>query len=559
MGLSGVIAAIRPSRRGPPAIRALILVLGLGLVLLGAGAGRAAQDLVPLARVGPWPGVSELIGYRQRLWFVNSVKFVNHNSADLYSYDPANGTVRYERHLFSQDAGQPTVAGGLLFWPFEDARFSAGRGEYMVTNGRDWQWRALPDGVAFHLHAMTGLGAPLFAATSAWRAGLQRSDDLGRSWRILYDHPTEPGFVSRITSLGALGETLYAGFTAWAQAGVKLLRLEGDAVTPVAGWPQGKSTRALTSWRGWLYAVNSGDRESGLWRTDGGAVERIGALDGKQVRALAGGEEALWLISVGEAGGALWRSRDGRAWERAQSLDEEPLDLAVYAGRVYVGALGADGQGALWGPPAPAPAQAPMAPAAAPPPLPAPSRPLDESRLRGLLEELDRVLLDERSYARPLRPVLTALRALTGSGRPRVGAALSERLDAPFPAIEVVLFGGNLEISAATLARWYLMRAIALSGGGRVPAALLAAPFVAPPNRAEKYFDAAPGAAFAAAQLGQGDDQTLAALIDRLGREDDPLWLVGDVVGALSALSGEWLGYDREAWRAWWRRRHRDD
>ncbi len=557
MGLSGVIAGIGPLRRGPPAIRALIL--GLGLVLLGTGAGGAAQDLVALARVGPWPGVSELIGYRERLWFVNSVKFVNHNSADLYSYDPATGTVRYERHLFSQDAGQPTVAGGLLFWPFEDARFSAGRGEYMVTNGRDWQWRALPDGVAFHLHAMTRMGAPLFAATSAWRAGLQRSDDLGRSWRVLYDHPTEPGFVSRITSLGALGETLYAGLTAWAQAGVKLLRLEGDKVTPVAGWPQGKSTRALTSWRGWIYAVNSDDRESGLWRTDGGAVERIGALDGEQVRALAGGEEALWLVSIGKAGGALWRSRDGLAWERAQSLGDEPLDLAVFAGRVYVGALGADGQGALWGPPAPAPAQAPMLPAAAPPPLPAPSPPLGERRLRGLLEELDRVLVDARSYAPRGRAILRALGALVGSGRPRVGAALSERLGAPFPAIEVALFGGNLEIPAATLARWYLMRAIALSGGGRVPAALLAAPFGAPPNGAEKYFEAAPGAAFAAAQLGQGDDETLAALIDRLGHEDDPLWLVGDVVGALSALSGERLGYDREAWRAWWRRRHRAD
>jgi hypothetical protein len=251
----------------------------------------------------------------------------------------------------------------------------------------------------------------------------------------------------------------------------------------------------------------------------------------------------------------LWRSRDGLAWEQVQSFVDEPLDLAVYAGRVYVGALGSDGQGALWGPPAPAP----VAPAAAPPPLPAPRRPLDESRLRGLLDELDRVLVDEQSYARHGRAILTALRPLAGSGRPRVGAALSERLGGPFPAIEVALFGGNLETSAATLARWYLMRAIALSGGGRVPAALLAAPFATRPNRAEKYLEAAPGAAFAAAQLGQGDDETLATLIDRLGREDDPLWLVGDVVGALSALSGERLGYDREAWRAWWRRRHRAD
>ena len=30
------------------------------------------------------------------------MKFRNHNSADLYSYDPVSGDTRYERHLFSQ-------------------------------------------------------------------------------------------------------------------------------------------------------------------------------------------------------------------------------------------------------------------------------------------------------------------------------------------------------------------------------------------------------------------------------------------------------------------------
>ena len=94
-----------------------------GLFAAGAGAPRADERLVTLVSGLPWSGVSGLIGYDGRLWFANSVKFVNHNSADLYSYDPAGGTVRYERHLFSQDAGEPVVAGGLLFWPFEDARF----------------------------------------------------------------------------------------------------------------------------------------------------------------------------------------------------------------------------------------------------------------------------------------------------------------------------------------------------------------------------------------------------------------------------------------------------
>jgi len=67
--------------------------------------------------------------------------------------------------------------------------------------------------------------------------------------------------------------------------------------------------------------------------------------------------------------------------------------------------------------------------------------------------------------------------------------------------------------------------------------------------------DPTPAAAFAVAQLGQGDAATLAALLERLEAEGDPRWLKGDLVGALSALSGERLGYDGGAWREWWRRR----
>ena len=139
----------------------------------------AAEKLVPLGRGLEWSGVSGLIGYQGRLWFANSVKFVNHNSADVYSYHPQTGRARYEKHLFSQDAGDPVVAGGLLYWPFEDARFSPGRGEFMVTDGKNWRWYVLPEGRAFHTHAMAALGGTLYAASSAWRARLLRSRDLG--------------------------------------------------------------------------------------------------------------------------------------------------------------------------------------------------------------------------------------------------------------------------------------------------------------------------------------------------------------------------------------------
>ena len=87
-----------------------------------------AQPIERLVQPGPWDSVSGLVAYGERVWLVNSVKFIDHNSADVYSYDPQRRRVRYERHLFSQDAGTPAVAGGLLYWPFEDPRFSIGRG-----------------------------------------------------------------------------------------------------------------------------------------------------------------------------------------------------------------------------------------------------------------------------------------------------------------------------------------------------------------------------------------------------------------------------------------------
>ena len=63
--------------------------------------------------------------------------------------------------------------------------------------------------------------------------------------------------------------------------------------------------------------------------------------------------------------------------------------------------------------------------------------------------------------------------------------------------------------------------------------------------------EGSPAAAWAAAQLGQADDETLAALVGQLGR-DHPRWLDGDLVGALTVLTGERFGYDLPAWQRWW-------
>lgn len=120
-----------------------------------------------------------------------------------------------------------------------------GRGEYVVTNGREWRWRILPEGQVFHVHAMATSGGRLFAATSAWHAGLQRSDDGGVTWRPFYDHSTPSGLVSRMTTLAVLDGTLYAGLTAFGDSSVKLFRVEGDIVRPLSGWPRGEAIDVL--------------------------------------------------------------------------------------------------------------------------------------------------------------------------------------------------------------------------------------------------------------------------------------------------------------------------
>ncbi len=523
------------------------------LLLAGLSAAPAAEaPLVRLAQIGPWSGVSGLIGYRGRLWFVNSVKYVNHNSADVYSYDPKSGTHRYETHLFSQDAGEPAVLDGVLYWPSEDSRWSAGRGEFMATDGRAWRWGFLPEGLAFHVHAMAAVGGALYAAPSAWRAGLQRSDDGGGSWRIVHDQPTPEGKVSRITGLAGLGGRLYGGLVTWHGEGVNLLRLEAGAARPVPGWPKGRAVIAPTSWRGHLYAVNAARGGRALWRTAGQGAERIAALDGRLVRDLAAGPDAIWAITAGGDGGALWRSADGLAWSRVQVFaDAQPADLAVFGGRVYMGAIGPGSRGSLWGPAPPAAADEAEPPGR----LPRTPSPIAPGAVPAAIDRLDRLLADAAKYPDHGREILAQLHLLARTGDRRVGDYLSRRLEGPFPGGDLAMFGGSASVPAASMGRWYLMWAMAMVGHGRVPAEYLAAPLTQPRNGAEKYLEPAPAAAWAVARLGQNDAATLAALIRRLGRAEDPQWLEGDIVGALTALSGERFGYDHEAWRRWWRGR----
>jgi hypothetical protein len=525
-----------------------VLILLLALLFAPHGRADAPPTLVPLAEVGPWPAVSRLIAYQNRIWFANSAKFRNHNSADLYSYDPTDGTTRYEAQLFSQDAGHPAVLDGLLYWPFEDARLSRGVGEFMVTDGAQWGWYSLPDVRAFHTHVILAVGDILYATTSAWKTSVLRSDDRGTSWRILYTHPTPDERVSRITALTTLGGSVYAGLRARHETGPKLLRETHEGFAPVPGWPYGTAVGPIAAWRGHVYAFNNGADGIATWRTDGKTVEPIGSLRNEMVRAIAPAQDALWLVTGDEGAGALWRSTDGINFEITHRFENaQPIDVLAVAGEPFVGTIGPGDGGTLWGPRPPAGAiqGTPIAGA-----LPRVNAAIARSvHLGADLAALDAAIAE---VAEPFERFGDALERLIAPRDPAAGQALSARLHAPLPPGTMTMFGGKIEIRRDDFARWYLIAAIAANGHGRIPPTLLAKPFDSKPNRAEKYLDAAVAAFWAVARLGQRDDETLAALIARLDWDDDPRWITGDVVGALTALTGERFGHDRAGWRAWW-------
>ena len=528
-----------------------LLAAGL-LALLPVQGARAETSLALLAEVGPWPVVSRLIGYRGRLWFANSVKGVNHNSADLYSYDPASGTLRYERHLFSQDAGRPLVHDGLLYWPQEDSRISINWGDFAVTNGRDWAYGVVPvaaTALAFHSHAMTRLGDDLLVATSAWRAGFQRSGDRGLTWRELYDHPTPTGRVSRVVELESLGDLVFGSLRL--RDGSGLLQSDGARTLATPGWPEKRAVRALAALGGRVYGLVREADGTALWRSDGRTSEPMAALpqDG-QARDLAADGRDLWLLTQSAEGGAIWRSPDGGAWTLVHRVaGGQPSSLVTFGDGIFVGGAGPDGRGRLWGPEAAGGSLAVPDGFAALPRL-ADDRPVPDWALEA--RRLDALLTDPGSYERYARTLRDLVFDLARRNPPE--GFFAERLATVMPDRRLSLIGGAVEVSAAKLGRWILLWGMAVSGQGPVPVALLDVPWSAPRNRAEKYYDTLPAALWAIGETGQRDRATVTALIERLDRPDDPQWLQGDLIGALSAVTGERFGYDTAAWRAWWSR-----
>ncbi len=535
-------------------LRKVVSSLGIvaGLLLIGtagkAAAAEAPRELALLTQVAPWPVVSQMALFRDRLWFTNSVKGIDHNSAEIYSYDPVTRATRYERHLWSQDAGNPFISGGLLYWPSEDPRIAPGWGDFQVTNGEDWATGQITTARMFHVFAMAERDGQLYAATSAWRAGLQASDDRGKTWREAYDHPTPDRRVSRIVDLVEIGGFLVGQLKA--PEGRKLVRFDGRALSDLPGWPQNRALSEVVRHGRFVYGLVQEEEGAVVWRSDGHSSEAVSKVrPGWRPFDLTSDGRELWAVGDSAEGGRLWRSRDGGDWSLAGIItDGEPFDVIAGDHAVFVGGSDRNDRGSLW-----ALVHKPFVrDETLPSPLPD-LKPEPRTRVtdwQAQADALDRALADPRTYESfggPLRAL--AFDAATSS--PPAGF-FAERLAVPRPAGRLNPFRDVIIEPLGDIGASILLWAMGITGQGPVPSSLIAADWTKPENGAAKYFDPQFFAIWAAAQADQKDRATIEALLSRLERPNDPLWLKGDAIGALTVLTDQRFGFDLEAWRAWW-------
>ena len=519
----------------------------LALLLLSMASPLAAEPAVSSHVIGPWPVVSRLIGYGDHIWFANSVKGANHNSADLYSIPVQGGSPQYEGHLFSQDAGDPVVHRGLLYWPLEDARVEPGIGAFDVTDGERWEHRLIPTEQAFHVHAMAAAGNSIYAAPSAWKASIARSDDGGETWETVYLHPTADRRVSRITSLVVMANGVYG--TLNAPEGQRLIRVNDGSGEPLAGWPVGRS-RGLTVHKGALYGIAGQPQTGFLWKSDGRRSEQVWTPpEGWTPRALTSDGERLWMAGDGADGASLWSSPDGRAWSEVAALDDgSPRDLVAHRGVIAVGGRGADDRGILWTLRSSANVEAEASSALPDWPSFA-EEPVDGFDWAAAASRLDELIADPRSYERYGQPLEEAILKLPRQSVPQ--DFYPDRLKAAMPSEPLSMFGDIVLDEMADMARWRLYWGMGRARAGRVDPADILRPWDYTPNGPFKFFSTPEIAIWTAGRLGRSDDLVLEALIRRLEDEATPLWLKGDAVGALFSITGARLGYDAAAWRRW--------
>ncbi len=540
-----------PSRKTGIAMYRIIVCLFMIAAAGLSGYAANASELAVLARPGPWPVADRLIAYQGRIWFSASVKGVNHNSADIWSFDPAVAELNFERYLFSQDAGKPVMHQGFLYWPHEDMRIGLATGVVSVTNGRDWRDLHMPiDDTMMHTHAVTEWQGQLVAALAGWNGALLASSDAGISWQVLANDPPRTGSFHRYNDVTALDGRLLIRH--WELDGLSLAEYRDGQVVDVEGWPQKRDFSEFTRFNNALYAIV--DREDGsgeLWRIGSGPPEPVTTAPGTlDLRALASDGRSLWLVSRTGKGGQVWSSPDGKTFAPGAAFSGGiPHSAATLsAGEIYVGGSGQDGRAIIWGPSR----TSTVKPDSQRIPLPeqagSSNRPFDLQAERDRLLEALRTL---ENYDRHGRGLLDTIRSILSANPP--DGFFTSMLEAPVPDEEIEMFGGQFSVPAGDIATWQLYAAIGLNGEKTVPLTLLQNRWTHQPNGPQKWMDPLLIGLHAIQRTGQNDRATLDALVQRLDEAGDPDWLRSQVTGTLVAITGQRFAYDIAAWKSWWR------
>lgn len=513
----------------------------------------AADDPMTLdiiARIGPWPYASRLIGYRGRLWFANSVKYRNHNSADIWSMDPQSGEMQLERNLFSQDAGTPVIYNDLLYWPHEDALLAGGTGEVSATNGTDWAVFNIQSALMYHTSELIDFDGKLLAVTGARNAGLQITSDGGQSWSELYDHSAPRTHIARIKDMTRLtiedksAQDINAEYFATLRdkKTQRLVKWNGSGFDTISSFPVNRPIRGLTAHDGALYAIIGRGEDAEIWQSNGKTSKNLGRK-GNFIDIASNGTR-LWALTHE---GDLFSAEDGN-WQKHNSLKGgKPTSIEVIDGAIYAAGAGEDGHGIIWGPKVHKITGASQKIAPFPPPITIPSIAIDWEELG---QRIDNLLSDPSAYQGYNNGELSALldRSVT-MGAP--AGFFAKRLNANIPDIGISVFSANRETKALDLAYAHILRSMERSGQTGVPTKLLTVQWTAQPNSYEKYLARPLMALKTIAATGQNDEETIAALIARLDYKDDPDWLRSHVIGTLTAVTNQRFGYDTAAWKAW--------
>ncbi len=520
-------------------------------ILAGFGVSPAvAAELAVLARPGPWPVADNLVVYQNKIWFSAAVKGVNHNSADIWSYEPTHKNLQFERYLFTQDTGYPTVHKGYLYWPHEDMRIGLGNGMVTVTDGRTWQTRTIASqDHMMHTHAVAEWRGQLVAALAGWNSSLAVSSDGGKDWQLLVNDKPRVGRFHRYNHLAVLGEHLYVRH--WETTGMSLAEYRDGEIKDVVSWPKNRTFSKLVRFKDALYSlVRNDDGENQLWRLKDGVARPLEVKTGGAGKVLlVSDQQALWIITADRNQGRLWVSDDGLTFVAQHSFHGGwPYSAVVLQpGKVYVGGEGADGRAVLWGPSA-SPSQ--VALTAAPPPLmsdPYRNRNFD---IDGARQRMALALGDPASYARRGRPLQGVINDLLRQG-PADGFFASF-LEQSVPEQSVPTFGGRFQVPLREIANWQLLSAMAQNAEPRIPLRFLQKPWLRKSNGPQKWSDELLIALHTVQRVKQNDQKTIDLLINRLADPGDPDWLQSQISGTLVGLTGRHFAYDTDAWKKWW-------